>query len=296
MVSPGLLAFAIALSGMSIASYTDFKRREVPNRISFGLIIAMLLLRLLYALQENNFYYLWMAIGVGALFLGIGVVFFYMRQWGGADVKLLVVLGIGFATVYPEFAPVLPVSWPFFMTLLMNFFFIAAAYSLLYAILLSATNKNVFYDMHASVGRTDLMFLALSVAAIAALGYFEKFFYFFTIVPFFWFLMKFLKSVDKNCMYKLVKASRLVEFDVPESSIRIGKKVLVDAKDPNGMTVKQIELIKRYAQTGKLKNEFKVRWGVPLIPVFPITLVASLYFGDIYFALIRLLIFGKLFF
>ena len=48
--------------------------------------------------------------------------------------------------------------------------------------------------------------------------------------------------------------------------------------------------------TVKLQNEFKVRWGIPLIPVFPLTLVASLYFGDIYFALIRLIVMGKLFF
>ena len=58
----------------------------------------------------------------------------------------------------------------------------------------------------------------------------------------------------------------------------------------------EIEKLKKFVRSGKLKNEFKIKWGIPLIPVFPITLVVSLYFGDIYFALIRLIVMGKLFF
>ena len=95
-------------------------------------------------------------------------------------------------------------------------------------------------------------------------------------------------------MYKIVKADQLVEFDIPQSDIKIGRKLIASSKDPNGMTVGQIGQIKKYIQSRKLANEFRIRWGIPLTPVFPITLVASLYFGDIYFALIRLLIFGKL--
>ncbi len=290
-----MLAFAVALSGMSIASYTDFVKREVPNKISFGLIIAMVVLRLFYAVQQENMYLFWIGIGIGALFLGLGMLFFYAQQWGGADVKLLTVLGVGFATVYPEFAPKLAVSWPFFITILMNFFFIAAAYSLLYAIGLSLTNRKVYYDLRAAVTKNDIIFLGISISAVLILGFFERFFYFFTIVPFFWFLMKFLKSVDKNCMYKIAGANELVEFDIPQKDIKAGRKTIVNSKDPNGMTLSQIGQIKRLVKAGKLSNEFRVRWGIPLIPVFPITLVASLYFGDIYFALIRLLVLGKLF-
>jgi len=296
MITPGMLAFAIALSGMSIASYTDFIKREVPNKISFGLIIAMLVLRLGYSIQQGDLYYFWASLAIGGLFLGLGMLFFYAQQWGGADVKLLTVLGVGFATVYPDFAPKLAVSWPFFVTILMNFFFIAAAYSLLYAVGLSLTNKNVYYDLRAAVTKNDLIFLGISVFAISALGFFERFFYFFTIVPFFWFLMKFLKSVDKNCMYRIVKAERLVEFDIPQKDIKVGRKVIVNSSDPNGITLSQLEQIKKFVKSRKLQNEFKVRWGIPLIPVFPLTLVASLYFGDIYFALIRLIVMGKLFF
>ena len=108
--------------------------------------------------------------------------------------------------------------------------------------------------------------------------------------------MKFLKSVDKNCMYRIIKAEHLVEFDIPQKDIKIGRKVIVSSSDPNGITLSQLEQIKNFVKSRKLQNEFKVRWGIPLIPVFPLTLVASLYFGDIYFALIRLIVMGKLFF
>ncbi len=297
MVSPGLLAFAIALSGMSIASYVDIQKREVPNRISFGLIISMIVLRFVYAYQTHNIYNFWFALAVGAGFLGLGLLFFYAQQWGGADVKLLVVLGIGFATIYPEFSPVLPVSWPFFLTILTNFLFIAAAYSLLYSFLLAFSNKNVYTDLKASLGKYELLLGVLSIITIYFIGRsFSKFFYALYLIPFFWFLMKYLKAIDKNCMYRIVKADTLVEFDVPQNSVKVGNKTVVDAKDPNGMTIGQIDQIKKYIHTGKLKNEFKIKWGIPLIPVFPITLVASLYFGDIYFAIIRWIIFGKILF
>lgn len=296
MVSPGLLAFAIALSGMSIASYTDIQKREVPNRISFGLIIAMVLLRLLYAVQKNNLNYLWISLAIGAGFFGMGLLFFYTRQWGGADVKLLAALGIGFATIYPEFSPILPVSWPFFITILTNFFFIAVAYSTIYSVMLAMSNKNVFPDFKASLNRQELFIGVLGIITIFILGREIHYMYWLLAAPILWFLTKFLRAVDKNCMYKKTNASGLVEFDIPEQDIKIGRKVVASAKDPNGMTPEQLGQIKKYVRLGKLKNEFKIKWGIPLIPVFPITLVASLYFGDIYFGLVRLVLYGHLFF
>ncbi len=296
MVSPGLLAFAVALAGMSIASYTDIKKREVPNKISFGLIIAMVVLRALYAWQENNMFYLWISLGIGAAFFGMGLLFFYLRQWGGADVKLLAVLGVGFATIYPEFSPILPVSWPFFVTILMNFFFIAVAYSIIYSLFLAFSNQRVFSDFKASVSKYELLVGALSVITILSLGRYEKIIYALLVVPVLWFLTKYLRSVDKNCMYKISRVNGLVEFDVPEDNIKVGKKIIVNSKDPNGMTPEQITQLKKLVKAGRVKNEFRVKWGIPLIPVFPITLVASLYIGDIYFALVRWIIFGKILF
>ncbi|HIJ98459.1 TPA: prepilin peptidase [archaeon] len=296
MVSPGLLAFAVALAGMSIASYTDVQKREVPNKISFGLIAAMIILRAIYALQENNLFYLWLSLGIGAAFFGMGLLFFYAQQWGGADVKLLAVLGIGFATIYPEFRPILPVSWPFFITILMNFFFIAVAYSIVYSLILAVSNKRVFPDFKASLNRYELLFGILLMITIFILGRYEKILYALLAAPVFWFLTKFLRSVDKNCMYKKTKVDKLVEFDVPEHDIKSGKKIIVNSKDPNGITLEQIAQLKKYVRAGKLKNEFNVKWGIPLIPVFPITLVASLYFGDIYFALVRWIVFGRIIF
>ena len=97
-------------------------------------------------------------------------------------------------------------------------------------------------------------------------------------------------------MYRIRKADELVEFDVPENDIKIGKKIIVNSNDPNGLTVEQLEQLRKFARAGKIKNEFKVKWGIPLIPVFPITLVASLYIGDIYFALVRWVVYGKILF
>ena len=174
MISPGLLAFAVALAGMSIASYTDVQKREVPNKISFGLIIAMIALRVFYAVQESNMFYLWISLGIGLAFFGMGLLFFYLQQWGGADVKLLAVLGIGFATIYPEFHPILPVSWPFFLTILMNFFFIAVAYSVIYSLILAVDNKQAFPDFRASLNKYELLLGVFGIITILILGRYEK--------------------------------------------------------------------------------------------------------------------------
>ncbi len=256
----------------------------------------MIVLRAVYALQENNLFYLWISLGIGAAFFGMGLLFFYLQQWGGADVKLLAVLGVGFATIYPEFHPILPVSWPFFLTILMNFFFIAVAYSVIYSLMLAFSNKRVFPDFKASANKYEVLFGVLAIITIFILGRYEKIIYVSLAVPVLWFLMKFLRAVEKNCMYKIAKVDGLVEFDVPENDINVGKKIIVNSKDPNGITLEQLGQLKKFVRAGKLKNEFKVKWGIPLIPVFPITLVASLYLGDIYFALVRWVVFGKILF
>lgn len=287
MIEIGGLAFAIMLAGLGIASYTDIKIREVPNSLSFGLIFAMIIVRVVYAFQTNNFGSLWLSLLIGAGFFSLGLLFFYTQQWGGADIKILTALGIGFATIFPEFNPLFPVSWPFFLTILMNFFLLAVVYAISYAILMSFSNKNVIPDFKAALSKHELLGSAAIFVAVLVATYYRTIYLAFIAIPILWFLYKFLKSVEQNCMFKTVNVDRLVEFDVPEKDITYKGKVVVSSKDPNGMTLKQVEKLKKMVANKQLKNSFKIKWGIPLIPVFPITLVVSLYVGDIYFALIR---------
>ncbi len=273
---------AVALAGMIYASWTDIKKREVPNRISFSLIGLMIFLRLIYSAQLGDFNFFWTAIAVGLGFLAMGLAFFYAQQWGGADIKLLVILGLGFAVLPPEFNPMYLAKWPFFLTLLINFFIVSVVWSLAYSIDMGFQNPNVFKDFRASLDRIEMIAIFFGSTLAVASGFYYETLWMLLAIPAFWVLVKFLKAVEKNCMYKTIAVDHLVEFDVPEEDVKVDGKTIVSRTDPNGITPEQIKKLKKLADKGKIPEIIEIKWGIPLIPVFPITLVISLFVGDLF--------------
>jgi Flp pilus assembly protein protease CpaA len=284
------LILGIALVGTLIASYTDVKIREVSNWVSFGLVFAMLGLRVLYAFTENSFSALWTSLIAGGLFLTMGMVFFYSRQMGGADVKMLTAMGIGFGAMFPEFTPMFVPLWPFFLTILLNFLLVSIAWSLIYAFHHTLKTPAVGKDFKASWNKYEVLILSSTTFASIVVGFYITELIWLFLFPLLWILSKFLKAVEKNCMFKIRSVNELVEFDIPEKDIKVGKRVIVSSKDPNGITLENLKEIKRLTKKGKLPKKIKVMWGVPLVPVFLITILLSISFGDLMFALIAYLV------
>lgn len=285
----GYVIVGVALVLSIIGSITDIQKREVSNWVSFGLIFSMLGLRVVEAFVTQNFEALWVCIGVGAIFTVMGLALFYSQQWGGADLKLMVAFGIGFGTLLPGFSPWYVAVWPFFLTFLVNFFIITVFYSVGYAIYKACKEPMVWKDFKKSMRRfePELIFMLFCLAVVVA--WFQLWLFWVVFLVAMWPLSKFLKVVEKNCMYREIPPSKLVEFDIPEKDIKIGKKIIVSRKDPNGMTLGQIAEIKKLVKIGKLPKRFKVKWGVPLVPVFPITLIISLTVGDLMLAFLQFL-------
>jgi hypothetical protein len=127
-------------------------------------------------------------------------------------------------------------------------------------------------------------------AFIVVVGYGVSLFYPFLLwiiaLPPLWFLSKFLKSVELNCMTKKIKAAELREFDIPKKNIVLDDEVIVNSKDPNGMTIEQIKKVQKLAKAGQLPKKLEVKWGIPLIPVYPLTILVSIFFGDLVFAIV----------
>ena len=94
-----LILIVIATLYLSVASYTDLKKREVPDWLNFSLIFSALGLRSIF-----SFEYGWSLLLDGILgllvCLGIAYLFYYTNQWGGGDSKLLIgmgaIIGLGF--------------------------------------------------------------------------------------------------------------------------------------------------------------------------------------------------------
>ena len=91
----------VAFIWMIFATISDIKTKEVPNWLNFSLIIIAFSLRAFQSLIfKNLFYFLFGVIGFIVFFI-IANLMYYTKQWGGGDAKLLMGLGIIFAT-YPE--------------------------------------------------------------------------------------------------------------------------------------------------------------------------------------------------
>lgn len=281
----GYLIVAVLFFGGIYASYTDIKIREVSNLLSFGMLFAVLGLRLIDGFYFGNFENIKISLMVGGIFLALGTAFFYAQQWGGADVKLLTALGIGLGTLPEEFLPLSTAPWPFFLTLLLDFFIVSVVFALLFSVSKALKNEKVFSDTKKSIKKYDI--LALGIAFVLfAFGFAEKILLVIALIPVMPILSKFLKSVEKNCMLLRKNVGALVEFDIPERDIKVGE-FFVSSKDPNGMTPAQIKTIQGLAAKGKLPKFMKVKWGAPLVPVFPITILVALFVGDLMYLILK---------
>src|SRR3989338_4002757 len=93
-----IILICVGLLGVIIAAISDIKTREVPNIVSYGLIFAGFCLRLIHSVVTHEWgYFLWGAVSFLVIFI-VGNILYRTAQWGGGDTKLLMGVGIIFAT------------------------------------------------------------------------------------------------------------------------------------------------------------------------------------------------------
>ena len=96
-----LFIISIALVWLIFASLQDIKTREVPDWISYSLIIIALAFYSIKSIVMKDFSFIIQSL-FGSIFLFLlGNLMYYTRQWGGGDVKLLAALGALFP-IYPK--------------------------------------------------------------------------------------------------------------------------------------------------------------------------------------------------
>src|SRR3989338_1734539 len=111
-----LILIIIVVIALFISSIIDFKTREVPDELSIGLIVAAVVLKILHAYEINNFSILLSSLFGALIFVGISLIAYYTRQWGGGDAKLFIALGIAlpyYPTEFNFFNPNLNVNFMF---------------------------------------------------------------------------------------------------------------------------------------------------------------------------------------
>jgi len=334
----------LALICLIVASYTDFKKREVANWISFSLLIAALVIRTMVSIfLASNFlqvilsfilfilfvlgifFYLknevpWLEFVIAIIFIGVwffsgflnlniylvscflafGILviltnfMYYGKMSGGADVKILLALAVVFSTTpvflkhaYDLFVPVFGFSVPniFLFDFFVDSLFVGLAFGVLFSIFMAFRNKKVFCKKFKEFSKKYLVFEIILIVlgiVLLILSIFQRFLIIFgiflIIIPF---LLVFISSVQEASMKKYKSWKELTEGDWLVEDVRVNKKIIKPSAD--GLTKKDILLIKK---SGK---KVLVLDGMPFVPVFLISLIVSLIFGNLLFLLLKIL-------
>lgn len=258
------IVFIIGLAALLIGSFTDLRKREVPDWLNYGLIFTGIGVSLLLSIIYNNFWFLINSvIGLGIMFL-LGSVMFYTGQWGGGDSKMIMGIGalIGIPASWPLQGMIL--SWgnevPFLFSFILYSFVVGAVYGLFWTIVLAIRHRKGFVaefiyllDMRRNITKKIIRigFIVIILASISLL-FFAKYFIL-KIVPLglsilviiaYW-MYFFIKATEQSSMIKHVQPEELTEGDW------ISTDIFVDSDDEKE-TGKEKELCVKSQEKGKL--------------------------------------------
>lgn len=282
-----LILTASGLLALCAAAISDIRTREVPDWISYGLIVTGFSVRIFHAIAYAEADYVIKGmIGFVVMFV-FGNIMFYTRQWGGGDAKLMMGMGVVFAT-RPSYLPFH--NLPFLLIVVINVFIIGAIYGIVYGIVLAVKNKKRFIEYARRYNRerktTALKITALMLAGGAViitaslpLEAGQKFMIgslalLMLIYPY---LAIFIKAVERGCLIKEVPAKKLTPGDWVEQDV-YKKGKLVYKKNYLGIEKRDIQRLVR-AKVGRVV----VKEGIPFIPPFFIGAALAALTGKILF-------------
>jgi len=263
----------IALGATALAGLWDLRTTEVPDQIPAIMIIAGLAYWFISATLTGDFQPLIFSSAIGTFLLAVGLLLYKKGQWGGADAWILASVGY----MIPLYSGSL-----FIIPYIMNFFIISAAYMIVYSLLLGIRNPYVFRLFAKDIRDNKKIFL-LPVSFLAAVMAFSYYVltqgYLVNIsVPLEIFVLIFLLTLFWR--YGKIIEDKVFKKKIPTSKLKVGD--VLEEMNWVGLTKKQV------AQIKKRKRFVTIKEGVRFVPVFFLSLVATLLFGNLLFAFVAL--------
>lgn len=280
-----IILITVGLLGLAIATTTDIKIREVPDWLSYSLIISGFVIRLLYSLIYNDFFPLiYLAIAFLLVFT-LANILYYTKQWGGGDAKMLMALSTLFA-IKPSYLP--DTVFPFLLILITNVFFTGALYGIIIGIFLAFKKRNKFKEeLFNLIRQRKTLFytkLCLSLTLIFFIFIFlfkfplKFIFIFLTILaPFYLFLWICTKTIEKISMYKRRTIDKVRLGDWLADDIIHEGEVILERK-PEGLTNFDIKRLKYH----NIKTII-IKEGIPFLPPFLLATILTLIRNKILF-------------
>lgn len=277
------IIFATALGGSIVASAYDLKTTEVPNWVFYAMMIVGIPAVVLKFILSGNFDAFAISGVTGIGLFAFGFLMYKIGQWGGADMVLLALVGF----MIPSIGLAFPggTAFPFGMSFLFNVFMIGAGYMVVYAIIFSLIHGKLFPKFLHEMKKSWRSFsIIVSLAAVAFTGitlYIGSLIG--SSLPFSEIVRNVLLSTSIITAFLVIyKFARLVENfgfkkKIPVSKLRVGDMLMSERKLV-GISDSQIGRLKRSG----VKSVW-IKEGVRFIPVFPMALLFTLYFGDVIF-------------
>lgn len=274
-----VIIYSIIVVWLFTAGIFDIKTREVPDWLSFSLIAIGLSSRLIYSIFSRDCWiFVYGILGLAVAFV-IALFMGYTKQWGDGDGKLLMGVGacLGFSWHFGFFDFV---NWPFLLYFFVNSLVIGAVYGMFWAVGLGVLHKKEFVS---EFRKWDYWMFLLPLIFIIVFSLFSflfsapfNFIFICLVVAIGlgFYLLFFIKIVEKACMYKHVKVGKLVPGDWTAEAIKKNGKLICNKKDV--LDEEQIKLLKRF----KIKSVL-IKEGIPFVPSFFLGFVFSLIFGNI---------------
>jgi Flp pilus assembly protein protease CpaA len=262
------VVFVAGLLSLGLASWHDIRTREVPDLVSYGLILFSVSYGVAKALLLSSWQpLLSMLFGLCAM-VALGFLLFYLGQWGGADSKLLMglgaLLGLGFG------------SYDLLLFILLSLF-TGATYGLFYTAGLALKGRKAFVERFRRLIREPKVHTlrTIVIAGCFLLLFAAVFFASFrpplivaTIAVYLMFyLWLSVKTVEQAILTKEYPVGKLTEGDWILKDVMVRGKRVCGPKDL-GISKEQIQLLKRL----KVKSVW-VKEGIPFVPSFLIAYV-----------------------
>jgi Flp pilus assembly protein protease CpaA len=271
-----ILALIVVLV-LLISSLIDIKTREVPDKLSIGLIVVAVLFKLLQAFFAKDWNIIFSSFIGFAVFLGISLIMYYTRQWGGGDAKLFMAIGIALPYFPKDITFLNPhLSMNFLLIILVNVLIFGFIYGMSYIFYLYFKRK---IKIDFKLNKSYLLVSILSIVLSMFFRYELKILLLLLalIILIYPYLITLTKEVEKKILTYKIKVSKLTEGDWIIDDIKYKNKLVYSKKSP-GITNKQIGLLKKY----KIK-EVLIKEGIPFVPAIFLGVLFSLIFGSILF-------------
>ncbi|MBI4139746.1 prepilin peptidase [Candidatus Woesearchaeota archaeon] len=275
----------LSLIFLFVASICDFRWHEVPDWLNYFFFSSGIGISLLSSLFDNSFAPILYSFSGVILFGILGFIMFFSGQWGGGDVKTLMALGaiIG--------------AWFDFSNIGASFFFnifpAAALYGIVWFSILILRHygrvKNILFKSRSFV--ISLIISSLLLLLVVLLLFLTNNFLARIILaslgfgaPLLVVLLQVVKVVERVAFIKNISPNNLSEGDWLATPVISGKRVIVSSGG-TGVTIDDINRLKKLHSLGRIKY-VSVKYGLPFVPVFFLALVLTLFFGNLFIALL----------